>query len=211
MAKQLFIALQSPTVEMKIKSEPDCSGKVETLTAVFLRHNTAEAERLRGQMTEIQRQVFTDAVELQIEVQRLESYFSYLSGAELADEVAKGKERFLTGKIFVDSPLALRAARAKQEDTLRDLMRSQIVALKNIPLEVQETDETGKTSLSRLVVPDTRTAVDNLELWGEGTNCLNALLDVLLLSNPWSSSLARAQQNVLYNLQLLSDASTKNS
>jgi hypothetical protein len=211
MAKQLFIALQSPTVEMKIKSEPDCSGKVETLTAVFLRHNTAEAERLRSQMTEIQRQVFTDAVELQIEVQRLETYFSYLSGVELADEVAKGKERFLTGKIFVESSAALRIARAKQEDALRDLMRSQIVALKNVPLEIQETDETGKTSLSRLVVPDTRTAVDNLELWGEGANCLNALLDVLLLSNPWSSSLARAQQNVLYNLQLLSDASTKNS
>lgn len=211
MAKQLFIALQSPTVEMKIKSEPDCAGKVETLTAVFRRHNTAEAERLRSQMTEIQRQVFTDAVELQVEVQRLESSFSYLSGDDLVEETSKGKERFLSGKTFVDSPAALRAARAKQEDSLRDLMRSQVVALKNVPLEIQETDEAGRVSFSRLVVPDTRTAVDNQELWGEGANCLNALLDVLLLSNPWSSSLARAQQNVLYNLQLLSDASAKNS
>jgi hypothetical protein len=211
MAKVLYVALQTPSVEMKIKSEPDCAGKTETLTAVFTRHNTAEAEKIRNKMADIQRQNFTDAVELAAEISRVKEYFSYLTGAELEVQVAEGKERFLAGKTFVDSPEALRISRKKQEEDLLNLLRSQIIALKNVPLEIQETDESGKVTTSKLTVPDTRTAVDNLELWGDGANCLNALLDVLLLSNPWSSSLARAQQNVLYNLQILSDASAKNS
>lgn len=210
MAKQLFIALQTPSVEMKIKSEPDCSGKVETLTAIFRRHNTTEAERVRNKMAEIQAPVFTDAVELEAEVRKLNDYFSYLTGEELAVQIAQGKERFMSGKTFVESPEALRINRKRQEEALLDLIRSQIIGLKNVPLDIVETDETGKMTTSRMVVPDTRNAVDNLELWGDGANCLNALLDVLLLSNPWSSALARAQQNVLYNLQILTDASVKN-
>jgi hypothetical protein len=211
MAKVLYVALQTPSVEMKIKSEPDCAGKTETMIAVFARHNTAEAERIRNQMAEIQRQSFTDAVELATEVSRLKEYFSYLTRDELDIQVVEGRERFLTGKTFVDSPETLRISRKKQEESLLNILRGQIIALKNVPLEIQETDESGKVTTSKLTVPDTRIAVDNLELWGDGANCLNALLDVLLLSNPWSSSLARAQQNVLYNLQILSDATAKNS
>lgn len=208
--KQMYIALQTPSVEMKIKSEPDCSGKSETLTAVFIRHNTTEADKVRDQMMEIQSRNFTDEVEIAAEVLRLENSFSYLTGDELAEQVAAGKARFLTGKTIVATPEALKASRVSQEKDLRNLLRSQIIALKNVPLEIQETDESGKVTVSKLVVPDTRTALNNEELWGEASNCLNALLDVLLLSNPWSSSLARAQQNVLYNLQILSDASVKN-
>ena len=208
--KQMYIALQTPSVEMKIKSEPDCSGKVETLTAVFIRHNTTEADKVRDQMMEIQNRSYTDEVEIATEVLRLENNLSYLTGDELAEQVAAGKVRFLAGKTVVATPEALKASRVSQENALRTLLRSQIIALKNVPLEIQETDEFGKVTTSKLVVPDTRTALNNEELWGEASNCLNALLDVLLLSNPWSSSLARAQQNVLYNLQILSDASVKN-
>lgn len=208
--KQMYIALQTPSVEMKIKSEPDCSGKSETLTAVFIRHNTTEADKIRDQMMEIQNRSFTDDVEIAAEVLRLENSFSYLTGDELAEQVAAGKARFLAGKTVVATSEALKASRVSQENDLRNLLRSQIIALKNVPLEIQETDESGKVTTSKLIVPDTRTALNNEELWGEASNCLNALLDVLLLSNPWSSSLARAQQNVLYNLQILSDASVKN-
>lgn len=208
--KKMFIALQTPSVEMKIKSEPDCTGKVETMTAVFIRHDTVEAEKIRAAMMEIQKRVFTDAEELRAEQSRLADYFSYLTGDALADAIKEGSERFTSGKTMMESPEALRAARQTQEQDLRNLLRSQIIALKNVPLEIQETTDSGRSSTIRMVVPDTRTAVDNMELWGEAANCLNALLDVLLLSNPWSSALARAQQNVLYNLQLLSDASVKN-
>jgi hypothetical protein len=208
--KKLYIALQTPSVEMKIKSEPDCSGKVETLVAVFHRHDTDGSEKIRGQMTEIQNRQFTDQGELQAETLRLENYFEYLPSEDKAEQVKLGVQNFLKDKTFLDSPEALKLARDKQQTDMRNLLRSQIIALKNVPLEIQEVDELGKVSSSRLVVPDTRHAVDNLELWGEASNCLNALLDVLLLSNPWSSSLARAQQNVLYNLQLLSDSIAKN-
>ena len=208
--KQMYIALQTPSVEMKIKSEPDCSGKSETLTAVFIRHNTTEADKVRDQMMEIQSRSFTDEVEIAAEVLRLEGSFNYLTGDDLEVQVTAGKARFLAGKTVLATPAALKAARVQQENDLRNLLRSQIIALKNVPLEIQETDEAGKVTTSKLVVPDTRTALNNEELWGEAANCLNALLDVLLLSNPWSSSLARAQQNVLYNLQILSDASVKN-
>ena len=208
--KRMYIALQTPSVEMKIKSEPDCSGKSETLTAVFIRHNTTEADKVRDKMMEIQSRSFTDETEIAAEVLRLENSFSYLVGDELAEQVATGKARFLVGKTFVATPGELKTSRVQQENDLRNLLRSQIIALKNVPLEIQETDESGKVAVSKLVVPDTRTALNNEELWGEAANCLNALLDVLLLSNPWSSSLARAQQNVLYNLQILSDASVKN-
>lgn len=208
--KKLYIACQTPSVEMKIKSEPDCSGKVETLTAVFVRHNTTEADRVRDRMMEIQSRSYTDEAETVAEVLRLENNFSYLTEDEITDQVTLGKTRFLAGKIVVATPEALKASRVQQENDLRNLLRSQIIALKNVPLEIQETDEAGKTTVSKLVVHDTRTALNNEELWGEASNCLNALLDVLLLSNPWSSSLARAQQNVLYNLQILSDASVKN-
>jgi hypothetical protein len=205
-SKKLYIALQSPSVEMKIKSEPDCSGKSATLTAIFLRHDVAEAEKVRRRMADIQNRVFTDAVEVAGEVNRLEDQYSYLVDEELAKLVETGKAKFLEGKTYMDSPEALRSARLTQENDLRNLLRSQIIALKDVPLEIW--DEDGK--MTKLTVPDTRTAVDNEELWGAGTNCLNALLDVLLLSNPWSSSLARAQQNVLYNLQLLADSVSKN-
>lgn len=208
--KQMYIALQTPSVEMKIKSEPDCSGKSETLTAVFIRHNTTEADKVRDKMMEIQSRSYTDEIEIAAEVLRLENSFSYLTGDELTEQVATGKARFLSGKTTVATPEALKASRVSQENDLRNLLRSQIIALKTVPLEIQETDESGKVTVSKLTVPDTRTALNNEELWGEATNCLNALLDVLLLSNPWSSSLARAQQNVLYNLQILSDASVKN-
>jgi len=208
--KQMYIALQTPSVEMKIKSEPDCSGKSETLTAVFIRHNTTEADKVRDQMTEIQSRSFTDEVEIAAEVTRLENSFSYLTGDDLEIQVTAGKLRFLTGKTVLSTPEVLKASRVQQENDLRNLLRSQIIALKNVPLEIQETDEAGKVTTSKLGVPDTRTALNNEELWGDASNCLNALLDVLLLSNPWSSSLARAQQNVLYNLQILSDASVKN-
>lgn len=208
--KQMYIALQTPSVEMKIKSEPDCSGKSESLTAVFIRHNTTEADKVRDKMIEIQNRSFTDEVEITAEVLRLENNFSYLTGDELAEQVAAGKTRFLAGKTIMTTPEALKASRVQQENDLRNLLRSQIIALKSVPLEIQETDESGKVTTSKLIVPDTRTALNNEELWGEASNCLNALLDVLLLSNPWSSSLARAQQNVLYNLQILTDASVKN-
>jgi hypothetical protein len=208
--KQMYIALQTPSVEMKIKSEPDCSGKSETLTAVFIRHNTTEADKVRDQMMEIQNRNFTDEVEIAAEVLRLENSFSYLTGEELTEKVDTGKTRFLVGKTVVATPEALKVCRVSKENALLNLLRSQIIALKNVPLEIQETDESGKVTISKLVIPDTRTATNNEELWGEASNCLNALLDVLLLSNPWSSSLARAQQNVLYNLQILSDASVKN-
>ena len=92
MAKVLYVALQTPSVEMKIKSEPDCAGKTETMIAVFTRHNTTEAERIRNQMAEIQRQSFTDAVELAVEVSRLKEYFSYLTKDELDIQVVEGRE-----------------------------------------------------------------------------------------------------------------------
>ena len=208
--KKLYIACQTPSVEMKIKSEPDCSGKSETLTAVFIRHNTTEADKVRDQMMEIQNRNYTDEVEIAAEVSRLENNFSYLIGDKLTEQVAAGKTRFLVGKTLCSSSTETKTFRSLQENALRNLLRSQIIALKNVPLEIQETDEAGKVTTSKLVVPDTRTVLNNEELWGEAANCLNALLDVLLLSNPWSSSLARAQQNVLYNLQILSDASVKN-
>ena len=208
--KKLYIACQTPSVEMKIKSEPDCSGKVETLTAVFIRHNTTEADKVRDQMMSIQNHTYTDEVEIAAEVSRLENSLSYLSGEELAEQIELDKTRFLSGKTVVATPEESKRLRVAQENDLRNLLRSQIIALKNVPLEIAETDEAGKVTTSKLVVTDTRTATNNEELWGEACNCLNALLDVLLLSNPWSSSLARAQQNVLYNLQILSDSSVKN-
>jgi hypothetical protein len=210
MAKKLFIALQTPSVEMKVKSEPDCSGKVETLTAVFLRHNTEDAQKIRNKMAKIQSEVFISEAEIFAEETRLRDSFSYLMPEELEAQVATAMARFKAGKTICSSPEAVLAAREQQEQNLRDILRSQIISLKNVPLDIQETDENGKVSFSRLVVPDTKTATDNMELWGEGSNCLNALLDVLLLSNPWSPALARAQQNVLYNLQLLSDTVSKN-
>ena len=211
--KKMYIACQTPSVEMKIKSEPDCSGKSETLTAVFIRHNTTEADKVRDQMIEIQSRSFTDEVEIAAEVLRLENSFSYLTGEELVEQVSAGKARFLVGKTVVATPEALKACRVQQEDDLRNLLRSQILAIKGFSGEFYELDEEGKPkpeTRKELKIPDTRTALNNEELWGEASNCLNALLDVLLLSNPWSSSLARAQQNVLYNLQILSDASVKN-
>jgi hypothetical protein len=208
--KKLFIALQTASVEMKIKSEPDCSGKSETLTAVFIRHDTRGAEGIRKQMAEIQSKVYVDAVDIEKEVLRLQNMYDYLPSAERELEVETGKARFLSGKTIAPEGTSADSLRLAQEESLRRLLRSQIIALKNVPLEIQDTDETGKVSYSRLVIPDTRTAVDNEELWGEGANCLSALLDALLVSNPWSSSLARAQQNVLYNLQLLSDSVSKN-
>ena len=208
--KKLYLVLQTPSVEMKVKSEPDCSGKTATLTAVFIRHDNKASEEFREKFREIQGREFVSDSELALYRRKLELDLSYLSGESFAEAVIQAETSFLKGKTL-GSDAETTAARELQLADLRAFVKSQVVALKDVPLEIQETDEvSGKTTISKLVVPDTRTAADNMELWGEATNCLSALLDALLLSNPWSSALFRSLHKVFYNLNLGAEAEAKN-
>lgn len=208
--KKLYIVCQTPSVEMKVKSEPDCSGKTATLTAVFIRHDNKASEEFREKFLEIQGREFVSESERNLHRRKLELDFSYLSGDSLTEAVTQAETSFLSGKTLGSDEETL-VSRELQLSDLRTFVKSQVIALKDVPLEIQETDEvSGKVTVTKLVVPDTRTAADNLELWGEASNCLSALLDALLLSNPWSSALIRSLHKVFYNLNLGAEAEAKN-
>ena len=210
MTKKLYIALQTPSVEMKIKSEPDCSGKTSTLTAVFVRHDNQDADKYREKFLEIQNRVYVSESERAEATRKVTTDYSFLEPEELAERVARADASLIDGKTLGSDEDA-KILRDRQVSDLRAFVKSQIIALKDVPLEVEETDETtGKVSMTTLKVPDTRTATKNEELWGDAENCLSALLDALLLSNPWSSSLIRALHKVFYNLNLGADAEVKN-
>lgn len=90
---------------------------------------------------------------------------------------------------------------------MRAFIKAEIVAVKQVPLKLQD-EETGKVSERK--IPDSRTAKDEPELWGEADNCLAFLLDMLLQSTPWSSAITTALYSVLTNTQLGKDAEAKN-
>jgi hypothetical protein len=169
----VYIALQDPTVTLKIKSAKDCAGKTAQMFAEFKRYPSDEAdEKLRA----------------------LEALINDKSGNILLEDSAE---------VIADKKVIQRNTTA----AIRNFIKDEIVSLQKVPLMLKN-DETGK--VTSIEVPDTKAAKDNEELWGEASNCLDFLLDMILASTPWSSSLISSIYSVLTNMNLGADAEVKN-
>jgi len=169
----IFIALQTPTVTLPVKSNKDCAGLTAKLFAEFKRYGSDEADEKIAAL---------DAI--------------------IHDEAAK---IFSTDSEEIKAEKKLLQKRNSQ--AIRDFIKGEIVSLQKIPL-LRKDDDTGK--VTPFEVSDTRNAKDNTELWGEASNCLDFLLDMLLASTPWSSSFITALYSVLTNMNLGAAAEVKN-
>ena len=73
---------------------------------------------------------------------------------------------------------AIKAFFVEKETAIKAATKADIIALKGFPL--QEVDDiTGE--VTQIIIEDSRTVLDNPELWGEAGNCLDFLLDILLV------------------------------
>lgn len=154
---RVFISLQTPDVEMQIKSAADCSGKTDRLFAGFKRHPS-----------------------------------------DIADQRIKEFETILNDK---ETPTETRVV------NMRNFLKEEILYLRDVTLFVQAE---GASKLTKRVVADTRAVKDDEELWGDASNCLDFLLDLLLATTPWSSPFTTAFYAVSTNMTLGEDASGKN-
>lgn len=100
----------------------------------------------------------------------------------------------------------LTAWQAKTVADIKAFLKAEIVSLKKVPIYV----ENANKDLVRQVVEDTKKAKSDDELWGDSSNCLDFLLDMVLDSTPWSSPILQAQFQVLTNTAISQKAEIKN-
>ena len=94
---------------------------------------------------------------------------------------------------------------ASLNSTLLDsFLKEEIVYIKQAKLDLEENGVTKELSIS-----DTRTVKPIADLWGNGDECLGALLEMYLSSSPYRLALILAAQKALLNNDY-SEAELKN-
>jgi hypothetical protein len=169
----IYIALQSPSVILTVKSAKDCEGKTAKMDVEFKRYPADEAD---------------------VKLSEFEKLINDKSANIFAEDSA-------------DIIIEKKAQQVLNAAAIRNWVKGEVLSLQKVPL-LSKDDTTGK--VTSLVIADTRVAKDNEELWGEASNCLDFLLDMVLASTPWSSSFITSVYSVLTNMNLGVDAEVKN-
>lgn len=170
MAKQLYVKLQTPSIELPVKAK-DPSGLKDSIIVGFKREDQKKSSTTLDTFSKLS-----------------DTYLRMLLGQPLegeATEANKNTEEY---------------SQEEQDaavDAISSIISSNILYIKQANL-VLEDDVTGVETT--LIIPDTRKAKPNEDLWETPSECLAALLDMYLSSAPWRSSLLTAFQKSLLNI-----------
>ena len=170
MAKQLYVRLQTPTIELKVEAK-DAAGLKDSILVGFNREDTKGSAETLENFSKVS-----------------DKYLRMLMSQPLegeATEENKDTEEYSKEEIF------------EVEADITSILKDNIKYIKSATLELED-DETGKSS--SLSISDSRKAKPNEDLWGTPDECLVALLDLYLSSSPWRTSILSAFQKALMNI-----------
>lgn len=171
--KQIFIKLQTPTVELKIQAK-DAAGTKDSFIAGFKRYNKIEGSDKANQFDKLQKELFLN---LKLELKEQSQFF------DLKAELQNLPEPELT--------------KEEADKEITDFIKNEILYLKDI--KVNYTDDVSKTD-KELTIADTRTVKVSEGLWTMPEECLELLIDSYLASVPYRQALIEAQQRALLNI-----------
>jgi len=170
MAKQLYVKLQTATIELPISAK-DPSGAKDTIIVGFKRGDT----KTTGAVLES----FSKASDI---------YVRMLYGQPLEGKVTdedKETEEYTSEEV------------EKAMDGISNIIKENIIYLKNASCVVVDSEASGKPI--DLQVNDTRKAKPT-DFWANEEECLDALLELYLLAMPWKSAFSIAFNKALINM-----------
>ncbi len=175
MATRLYVRLQTPTIELPIEAK-DVAQTKDKFIVGFRRYELDPTQKKFEALQVLQRQSFAIARE-----------------KVRASRVPTAEEQEAIDK---EEKIEIVMTEQEAELATTNFIKAEIVYLRDVKLQLID-DETGKTI--NLIIPDTREAKPNADLWNTPDECLDVLLSLYLSSAPYRLALLNTMQKALLN------------